>query len=153
MNFPYPRNFGGTTLLMLSWRQTRTISRQRAGNCLRTMAWWDAIQPKAIICQSMQELILQLCSPSLGMNWRGKWVFPCSALWGEICKEIRKSNRRFARANSWRTPLWIWSLLHWLLKAATSASMKTILSPVQDAFKTASNESTSACSTVLRKST
>ena len=43
-------------MLMLSWRQRRTVCRQTHGSCLKTMAWWDAIQPEAMNCQSMQKI-------------------------------------------------------------------------------------------------
>ena len=48
-----------TILLMLTGRQKRTICRPTQGSRLKTMAWWDAIQPEAMTCQSMQELMPQ----------------------------------------------------------------------------------------------
>ena len=54
------KEFWETTMLMFSLRQRRTVCRQTQGICLRTMAWRDAIQPEAMACQSMQELIPQV---------------------------------------------------------------------------------------------
>ena len=44
------KEFGETTMLMLSWRQRRTVCRQTQGTCLKSMAWWEAIQPEAMTC-------------------------------------------------------------------------------------------------------
>ena len=57
----------------------------------------------------------RLCSPSLGINWMSKWVFLSSDFGSESSSEIRKSTRRFARANSWYAFLWPWNccISHW----------------------------------------
>ena len=41
-------------------------------SCLRTMAWWDATQAEAMICQSTQELIPQGMSVSCGSQVKKK---------------------------------------------------------------------------------
>ena len=56
----YSKNSGETTMLMLSWRQRRTVRRHTQGSCLKPKAWWDPIQPEAMTCQSMQKLIPQV---------------------------------------------------------------------------------------------
>ena len=60
LNYRYSRNFVETTMLMLSGRQKRTTCRQTQGSCLKIVAWWDAIQPEEMTCQTLQKLIPQV---------------------------------------------------------------------------------------------
>ena len=57
----------------------------------------------------------RICSPSLGIYRRSKGVFLCSVFSSENWLEIRKTTRRFARANSWYAFLCPWNccISHW----------------------------------------
>ena len=71
-----PKEFWETTLLMFSLRQRRTVCRQTQGSCLRTMAWRDAIQPEAMACLSMQEVIPQFMFIFFMNQSEKKKIFP-----------------------------------------------------------------------------
>ena len=101
-------------MLMLSSRQRGTVCRQKA------VAWrlWLGGMPfsqKQWPVSPCKNWFHRSCSPSLGINRRSKGVFLCGGFWGENLSEIRKSTRRFARANSWYAFLWPWNccISHW----------------------------------------
>ena len=57
-----------------------TAYRQTRSSCLRTMAWWDATQAEAMICQSTQELIPQGMFASCGNQVKKTTKYTCSDL-------------------------------------------------------------------------
>ena len=59
-------SFGELTMHMWFWQLRPTVYQQMQDNCWKIMAWWDASQPGAIICQFMQELTQQVMFGSCG---------------------------------------------------------------------------------------
>ena len=124
-------------MLMLSWRQRRTVCRQTQGSCLKTMAWWDATQPEAMTCQSMQKFTAQVLFAFFGHQLDEQMSYPLqSILEVKYWSDTRKSIRRFARANSWYAWLWPWNccISHW--RQRLEHDWGQILCLLQDVFRT-----------------
>ena len=109
------KNFGETAMLLLSWRERQTVSRQTRQLLWRLWLGGMPLSQKPWLVSPCKNWLHRLCSPSLGINWMSKWVF----LWVDFedtnWSETRKSTRRFARANSWYAFLWPWNccISHW----------------------------------------
>ena len=75
-------NLRETTMLMLSWRQRRTVCRQKA---VAWRLWLGGIpfSQKQWLDSPCKNWFHRLRSPSLGMNRRRKGVFLCGDFWGE----------------------------------------------------------------------
>ena len=77
----FSENSGETTTRMWFWQRRLTAYRRTQGSYLKTMAWRDATQVQAMICQSTQELTPQGMFDSCGNQVKKT---TCSDLWSEI---------------------------------------------------------------------
>ena len=93
-------NIAELSLLEFGWNNyahailtSEADSSPTEGSCLESMAWWDAIQPEAMICQSMQNWTPQVMFAFGNQSGEAK-EFSCAAIFEvKICQ---KSGRGLA---------------------------------------------------------
>ena len=126
-------SFGETTMLMLYWRQRRTVRRHTQGSCWILWLGGMPFSQKQWLVNPCKIGSHSLCSPSLGINRRSKGVFLCGdfSRWKLVLHLQTCASKQLVYAFLWP---WNCCISHW--RQRPQHHWGQFLCLLQDVFRT-----------------